>query len=392
MTKALKLLSLLVFCYSPQFYCYGMDSAIKSGSRDQPGAVMPRNIREALAILRDKKDAAEEKRIIGLLPRIPVLEHDDILALYAEAENREKDVPLAASNDRYEAYLRTALPFASRLRTCVDPSLRKDIADLLKKEYSSIRSDRRNPIPTLTLHGRISAALRAERVNSLIQAAGDGKNEEARAELWKIVELVGDGTYVQSSAESLGKMGNPNDLDKFIEILKVHPGYRIPLGGFGPMVVPRVLKELEDPNVARSAKDGLLPALAEAGSHDNILLYVNLMNHQDSSIAHVARHAVGSNLRADDDKLIRAMLENPFAEVRSNALVAVGEHAWKEEYGALLIERLRHDSDYSIRAIAAHYLGQHGSKAAIPALKEALKDSNPGVRSEAVSALQRISN
>ena len=344
-------------------------------------------------ILKTSKDPVKIQKVYDYLPRIPIQNHDDLMALYEAAKRAEDDVPLVAKKETYEAFGNANETLASRLKDCTDPIFQDDIVVLLQKEYDNFQHETglHSSMPVLTTHRYLKVSLREHRVTSLIKAAGDGKNEKARAILWKIVETDKDGTYGQKAIQALGKIGKPEDLDRVIVMLEKNPRLRIHLGDFGSMVIPRVMREINDPNVPKDSIPILSSGLVQASSHEDIAALVPLLEHTNNAVRKAATDAIGRSLRSDDDELIKKMFSSSSDDVRSEVAVTVGEQAWNEKYVPLFINMLKNDPNYSNRGSAAYALGKHKVRSAVPALQQALRDPVPAVVEDASSALGKIS-
>ncbi|MDE2291926.1 MAG: hypothetical protein KGL53_07575, partial [Elusimicrobia bacterium] len=210
------------------------------------GPVPYANMRAALTVIRRSSEPAAVQRVYDYLPRIPVTGHADLMALYDEAVKGEKTVPFLSSGLGYDRQLRKFEPLERRLRGCTATPLQHDIALLLEKEIARFNHEGRVSKIPRTRRNFVRVALRQERVNSLIDAAGDGKNDEARHVLWEIVRGDEDGTYGQHAMEALGHIGNPQDLSQAIELMKKQPQLRLNLGYFGPMAIGPIVEAMKE--------------------------------------------------------------------------------------------------------------------------------------------------
>jgi len=313
------------------------------------------------------------------------------MALYDAAKADEEKAPLVGTVQTLAEYANSVKPLQGRFKTCTDPKFQDDIASILEKEYEPLEQDSRLAVPIVITHSTMMRAAREERVKALIAAAGDGQNEKARPTLWKIIDKT-QGNYLgRAAAEALGKIKKPEDLDRLIGMIEKNPRLGLSLSGFGDqMVVARISQELANPAITPDMKGRLSLELKGVSSHDNISLYLPLLESKDEKIAQKASYAINQNLKSGDDDVINQEFNSPYESVRRGTLVAVGTHAWDDKYVPLLINKLEHDGD-DIRALAATFLGRHRVQSATPALQKALSDPNPRVREAAATALDRLS-
>jgi HEAT repeat protein len=355
------------------------------------GPVPYQHIREALSVIQNSSDPAEVRKAYEYLPRVPVQNHDDLMALYAAAKKAEEQVPTIADVKTIDRSGHAAGELAGRLRNCTDPGLKHDIASLLAGEYISVDRESLLPIPKVTPGATMRAQLRTLRVRALMEAAGGGKNADARETLWRFIEHDKDAYFGQLAASALGKIGDPADLDRLIAMLKENPRLRLSITDFGSIVVPRVMKEVDAPGISPEAKAHLLMQLRESGSHENISSYVPLLKHADPSVAQTASEAIDRNLQSSDADMITKKFHSPSDYDRIGVIIAVGEHAWDEKYVPLLTNALLHDPNPDSREMAAQYLGLHKVKSAVPDLQLAAQnDPIARVRLSASGALERI--
>lgn len=347
------------------------------------------NAREALAIIKTSTDSTAVEITYRHFSQAPVLDRDDLMSLYNEAKNREENLPLFGKDADYENFGRIAQISSIRLSSCTEVQFQDDIATLLGKEADTRYTAPNGKHTPVTQRGAVKATIRLQRIKALIDAAGNGKNEKARASLWKIVDSSQDSYLGQLAVGALGKIGEPEDLDRLVGMLKKNPNLRISLGNFGTMVVPRLMREIDDPAIPETVKASLTVGLVQASSHDNLSLYIPLLKHPSRFVVSAALDAIGKNIHSDDEGLIRDMFASPARFTRVEAILSVGERAWNEKYIPLLLNALKTDPVPSNRALAAHYLGLRRVQGAVPALTAALKDSP--VHGDAETALKRIS-
>jgi HEAT repeat protein len=363
-----------------------------SAATANPASAEPQfqNMRAALNALKAAKSPDEIRRIQEILPQVPVDGHDDVMALYAEAAGREDRTPSLADNKTYDEYTDKSGAIAARLRGCTAPMLQDDIAILIDKEATAWHA---SAIPFLqhTPQEAVKSGLRLARVEALLDAAGKGKNEKARPALWKMIDKVQDDYFGQIAVRALGQIGNPEDLDRLIGMRKGNPKLKLSLGSFGTMMIPRVMREMDDPSVSDNVKAGLSLDLVAAASHDNLSAYVPLLQHSNSHVVEAASKAIMDHAQNSDDALIQNMFTSKSMVVRGRAALTVSDKVWDTKYASSLMNMLKNDPATHLRGLAANILGRHKVQAAVPALQAALKDSAGYVRQNAEWALKHIS-
>jgi HEAT repeat protein len=367
------------------FLCAALATAVNASTAESPF----KNMRAALEALRAAKTNDEIRKIDEALVQIPIDGHDDLVALYDEAKSREDNLPLTATDKDYNDYLNNNSFIAARLRGCTNPALQSDIAELIDKEASDWHS---SAIPLLqhTARATVKSGLRLARVEALIDAAGKGKNAAARTALWKMIDKVQDDYFGQAAAQALGEIGNPEDLDRLIEMRKKNPKLHLSLSGFGAMAIPRLMREIDDPSVSDTVKAGMSLDIAAAGSHANLSAYVPLLQHANPHVVDAASKAIMDFAQPGDDALIQSMFASESMVVRGRAALVVSDSVWDIKYVPSLINMLKSDPAYHLRGLAANILGRHKVQSAIPALEGALKDSAGHVRQNANWALKNI--
>jgi HEAT repeat protein len=184
------------------------------------------------------------------------------------------------------------------------------------------------------------------------------------------------------------------------------------LGRIGPDAkrgVPALIEALKDPDMAPERTDvrvsgGAAFALGRIGPEAKTAIPALIAAIQSSDASSRALPiAALVQIAPNDNEVIRTLIqllsEKQDLGTRAdaaNALGLVGSQA--KDAVPLLIDllKVRDEKNPSLsataRKIAVSTLGKIGkqAKAAVPAVKEALTDPDPGVRSEAASALERI--
>jgi HEAT repeat protein len=234
------------------------------------------------------------------------------------------------------------------------------------------------------------AGLNAGRIRALIAAAGDGKNVGAVETLRSI--QTGSSMYSEEAVYALGHIGQAEDLDRFIEILKKNPRARIRIAEFGAPAIDRVMKEVNDPNVPENEKNSLIGAIAHSGGHESFPAYVRLLNHPNQFVARMAAEGIARVAEKSDVDFIRdTMLHSAQEETRSNAIQALkSEKVWSPELAQVIIDALSNDPSWLVKSTAATALAERKVCAGIPALQEANKSQNKWVSGPAAAALKQL--
>ena len=349
-----------------------------------------RNMREAIQALRSAKSSDEESQAYDALAEVPIRDADDLTALYTEAKRRDAEVPLVASDKAFSEYLRKGQIINAAISHSTDTSLQQGIADLINEEAQNWPSESRAHRNLFASRGNAKKLLYIERVKALINSAGEGKNHKARPALWRMLEQAQNDYFGQLSIDALGKIGEAEDLDRFIGMIEKNPQLNLQFRGFGKMAIPRVLRDIEDPNIPDSVKPKLTVGLYHLGSHETLPAYLELLDHSNASVAQMASTVVSENLDRSDESQIAGMLKSSSERLRNIALLAVDGRAWNPKLVPLLLDILKKDESKENRARAASCLGYHQVESAIPALQAALSDPSKIVRQNARNGLKAL--
>jgi hypothetical protein len=361
-------------------------------SQQAPGsnATPYRGIRDALHALGSTKDKAEQERIYHNFNRIPVRDHDDLMALYKEARSRQDSAPLISTEKSFTDYVDHANIVSARLKDLTDPAFHDDIASLIDQETNSL--SKTPGIPSLPL-GKIEigagarSAVRVVRIHSLIDAAGDGKNEKARPALWRMVDTVQDAYFGQLAVVALGKIGNSADLERLIQMIKKDPNLRFQFDDFGSMAIPRLLQEIRNSALPQATQASLSGHLVQVANHGSLATFIPLLHDPNKIVASAALDAMGKSLTSGDDELIKQMLKDPDLKIHMMALNTIDGHAWDEKFIPVLVGQMQSGSDAAVRC-----LGHHNVKSVIPQLREAeVHSPNVYVRQAAHDVLSDMS-
>lgn len=348
------------------------------------------SIREAIETVQKTTDVVQIARIFSALPQIPVQNRNDFLLLYNFTKAREDNLPHFSRDADFNADLENTNRLALRLRQCSGPLYDSDIAILISNEVDALHRDKLSAVPGITTYVKVKQILRFERVTALIGAAKDSKNYLARPALWTAIEEDKDGQLGHYAADALAAMRNPEDLDRLLSLVKKEPSLQFSFAGFGSMVIPRVLKEINDPNEPPAVKARLAGTLREVSSHDNLEMYIPLLQHPNPDVAESALRSITKNLTSDDESVISDLMKSRSSFSRARVIVAIGERAWSNKYVPALIDALKKDADSDNRALAAHYLGNHKVRSALSALQDATRDPDPQVREDARYAIKQL--
>jgi len=350
------------------------------------------SIREALNVLHTTKDDTEKARIYRNFQKIPVTDHDDLMALYNEARSRQDSAPFITSEKNFNDYVSQGQTIAARLRDVTDPAFHEDIATLISKEADDLPSGASIPmIPVgagIAIGAGAKSAVRLARIHALIDAAAAGKNEKARDALWKMIGTAQDGYFGQLAIRAIGNIGDPADISRFFGMLESNPNLRLSFDGFPPGTVQRIVEEVRKPGISKEARTSIADGVSEAATHEDLPLLVTLLHDSNRVLSTSALVAISNHISYADIEFIRKLLRDPSTEVQMRIMHAIIGHAWDERFVPLLIDALKNGP---VPNVAARGLGQHHVKAAIPALEEAVaKDPSPITRGEAKQALWEI--
>lgn len=109
----------------------------------------------------------------------------------------------------------------------------------------------------------------------------------------------------------------------------------------------------------------------------------------------VRRNAViyiGAERKKENVKLLLPMLGDPNTEVQRAAINALVNCGDKEGIVRPLLDKYKAEKVMSVRMNLIVALGETGSKAAVPTLRETLKDPFAAIRNEAVRALGKVND
>ena len=314
----------------------------------------------------------EAQSICEDLPSLPILSENDLRALYAELKAPKICQDLE--------------PVSQALGQCGDARYHPLIASWLAKEKTFF--------PDRGMHGAYNSrtarksAVREKRLFALLAAAGNGKNRQALPILRAMLRK--GGVYSQEIAVAIGQIGDPADLERFIETDIYDSRHKIDLSGFGVMAIDRIMKDVDDPAVPAQKKESIIGYLASALGHETISRYQSLMYHKNGLISKMAAGAIARIAQPSDEPLIMRMLEDKNPVLRREAISAL-KKIWDDKYAPVVISALKSDPDDSVRSRAAECLGTRRVCAADPALRwSALNDGSSNIRDAAKSNLEAL--
>ncbi len=373
--------------------CAALVFAARAFAQNPAPAPAYPDIRHALAALKAAKTDDERRRVYQAIPQVPIADHDDMTALYEEARSRQRWAPVLASSAAFDAYIRDAQVLNERLSTATDSKLDGDVAALIEREAADLPSSTLPILPVghMTLGVGARSLLRVQRLHALMDAAGAGKNDKARAALWKMVDAVHDAYFGQLAVVELGRIGNPADLDKLIAMVQADPRLRFEFTSFGPAALPKIVDAIRRSPMPPPEFGALAMGIVETSNHDSLPQLVPLMHDPNKLIAAKAIQAVGQHLQTTDMALITSMLNDPASNVRAGVFDYLGGRLpWDENlFGPILIRmwESRSSEDWDV---AGNILGRQKARSALPAFEKSLNDPDPRVRRVAAEEIKAI--
>jgi hypothetical protein len=221
--------------------------------------------------------------------------------------------------------------------------------------------------------------------------AAAGSGQNSRALPILRTMLMRGGVYSNEIAVAIGRIGDPADLERFIKMNKLDPGHKIDLSGFGVLAIDRIMKDVDDPAVPSPEKESIIGYLASALGHKTISRYQLLMHHKNVFVSKTAAEAIARVAEPGDEPLILQMLKDENPVLRKEAISAL-RNIWDDKYAPVVIAALKSDPDDAVRSRAAECLGTRRVCAADSALRSAMKDGSGRVRDAARSNLEALYN
>jgi HEAT repeat protein len=119
---------------------------------------------------------------------------------------------------------------------------------------------------------------------------------------------------------------------------------------------------------------------------------IEKLSDKDSKVRRNAVIYIGAERKKENIKALLPMLSDASTEVQRAAINALVNSGDKEAVVQPLLDKYKTEKNVSVRMNLIVSLGETGSKAAIPAVKETLKDPFAPMRNEAVRALGKIND
>lgn len=344
------------------------------------------NIHEALRAADTAADENEKSKIYSELPNHSVKTPDDAEAIYSALKSLEGRY---RKHDQSQVLKSEMIALHNALAKSTDTAVHGKVAELLETEYQTLPNGDWGPASGRSPEETDKATLRMARLVALTEAAGNGKNELALPTLRK---LAGKGGLASDLAtRAIGKIGKPEDLDQMIEKIKSDPNARVDLSPFGGMIVERIMREVDNPNLSDTQRNELIARLGQANSSENIGKYIPLLHHKNPRVVKVAARAIAQGAGPGNEAVVSQMISDSDRQVRFSGLVALERTAWTPGLSSVVKELLVNDKDESVREQAALVLGTRKATDAQDALRSALNDKSKRVRGAAQAALDRIS-
>lgn len=220
--------------------------------------------------------------------------------------------------------------------------------------------------------------------------AAAGKGKNRRALPILRKMLKKGGVYSREIAVAIGRIGDPADLEGFIKTNKRDSRQKVDLSGFGVMAIDRIMKDVDDPSIPSQDNEAIIGYLGSALGHETLSRYQTLLRHKNGFVSKTAAEAIARLAEPGDEPLIMGMLKDEDPVLRREAISAM-EKIWDDKYAPVVIAALL-DPDDSVGARAAECLGTRRVCAADAALRSAMKDGSSRVRDAARSNLETLYN
>lgn len=313
-----------------------------------------------------------------------IQDDDDIQAIYDELKLLPKGIKDPSQGKQR---LRMGRDLALRLEQCRAPRQHSAIKRLLKEEADSIPLNFMGHWGAKNAEDAVRDGLIFGRLQALTSAAGEGKNESALPELRKLRRKGGEAGKVAEKA--IGQIGSDEDFEEMIREIKNDPKSHVNLNVFGPRAMRRIVKEIKDPNLPKQEKSSLLGSFPKFVPKEDVPTLIELLGNEDKKVVSVASEALSNSVTAEDEGIIRQMLNSPKRYVRGEALLSINR-LWDRKFLPDVLKILKSDQDDWQRAFAVKILGDHKVVEAKSALEEATKDPVLNVRESAQYALRKM--
>lgn len=342
-----------------------------------------KNLHEALAAALSAPDANSAHAVYEELPGYEPESEGDLRQVY----ERMKAVRKRQGNAKDPEQAKEQMMYLSFIiAKSTSPKFHPLIARLLEDEFDSIPSRHLGLFGALTRSDETEQKIRYGPAMALLSACAGGKIREALPILRRIRDKGG---MISSSANSvIGAIGAPEDIAYAIELIKKDPENAPALNPYGPAALPLLIQEIDNPANSEATKRELalrLDHVVEPGNCEPIL---RLLDHPMPFLAGRAEFALIHCLRKSNVSLILSLLDDKRRGVRFQALNSLANQAWDDRHVPRVVRILESDPDEGMRVAAADVLAERGPASVKPALRRALQDKSPKVRSEAQGALE----
>lgn len=342
------------------------------------------NMREALGAAMSTRDQASETEALEEVTQSEPTSREDVIALYDAIKTIGKSANVKGDRKAREKALKVGHP----LQKCLDSKHHAVIAELLEKEARDLP---RNLMPTIGHAGGAQderATIRFAAVSTIIDIAGRSKNRQALPGLRKLVDKGGPAGNLASGA--LSQIGDPQDLENFIQRVKKDPKAQLNFSGFGVAGIERIMREVDQNKLSKEVSGALIVRIGGMDGPGATAALKGLLTHKDRRVVETASNALAQRMTKDDSQGIMSLIGSSDPEVRFQGLTALAEKAWSEDKAPIVIGLLKNDPDAGVRSLAAYTLGRRNVKSSAAALTSALNDESRRVQSAAEGALQLL--
>lgn len=340
--------------------------------------------KNAIQAARNAKTDEERTALLKSITAEDVQDEEDLKALVGELKTFRAEPDRKKNSD----HLAAIQQLSTAIKKTTKPGQHAAIKRLLDAEEADLPKNFQGPWGAKSKDEGFDAAARLERIQALVTAAADGRNEQALSTIRRIRKKGGVAGKIAEKA--IGQFGKDEDFEQFVAEVKGDPKSLTDLNVFGPRAMRRIIEEVDSPSTTSEEKARLMGAFPRSVSRQDIPQVERLLKHDNKRVATIASNILANSLGSEDGSSIRGLLISSRSEERSAALSAM-ERSWKPAYVQDMINALRSDSDPAIRTFAAHVLGKKKVKEAESVLQEAAtNDAVATVRETAAFALKKI--
>lgn len=307
----------------------------------------------------------------------------DLIKAYGLAKKQQ-----AASGEEVERARQRMAYAVSIITKATAPHQQEWVARLLSREAATLPSNAPGLWGAESRQDKLEQALQFGPASALIEAALMGKNRNALPALRLVFEKGG---MIGKHADlAINTIGDPEDLERAVAHIKKDPEDPISLFGFGDLVVPRLIKEIEDPNLSEELRIAFIARLGATARPGNCAPYLDLLKHKHPKVREIATQNLGACLTKRDEVLILRLLLDTDRDVQWEALSAIDKKVWHPKHIPSLIAVLESASDEQNRAKAARILGKRGASEAVPALRRGLQSKSSEINRACRLALKNL--